>query len=411
MTARAAHIAIVGAGPAGLIAAEHMAQAGHRVVVYDHMPSPARKFLMAGRGGLNLTHSELLNTMIQRYTPASPLLENALHAFNNDALRAWSAALGEDTFIGSSGRVFPKSFKASPLLRAWLRRLDMLGVVLKPRHALIDIDANGNLLLRDDAGAVIADRPAATLLALGGGSWPRLGSTGTWQAILARHAVPLSPIRPANMGFQTAWSAFFAERFAGQPLKNITVRHAEKTMSGEMIITRYGIEGGAVYALSSAMRDAVEATGAAFVHVDLKNAVTLDQLALRLARSQKPKESRSTFLKRAAGLTPAAIGLLHEVSGKHLPAAARELAGLIKSVPVTLHAPQGLDRAISSAGGIRFDGVNDDFMLKAIPGIFAAGEMLDWDAPTGGYLLQAAFATGIAAAKGICNYLENSTAK
>ena len=409
MSARAPHIAVVGAGPAGLIAAEHLAQAGHRVIVYDHMPSPARKFLMAGRGGLNLTHSEPLHDMMQRYTPAGPLLENALHAFDNDALRAWSAALGEDTFIGSSGRVFPKSFKASPLLRACLRRLDALGVVLKPRHALIDINADGGLLLRDDAGAVITDRPAATLLALGGGSWPRLGSTGAWQAMLARHGVPISPLRPANMGFQTAWSTFFAERFAGQPLKNITVSHAEKIMRGEIVITDYGIEGGAVYALSSAMRDAIEATGSAAVQIDLKPAISLEQLALKLARSQKPKESRSTFLKRVAGLTPAAIGLLHEVAGKQLPADSHTLAALIKSVPVTLHAPQGMDRAISSAGGLRFDSINGDFMLKAIPGVFAAGEMLDWDAPTGGYLLQATFATGIAAAKGICNYLENST--
>ncbi|MGL5734548.1 MAG: TIGR03862 family flavoprotein, partial [Beijerinckiaceae bacterium] len=373
-------VIVAGAGPAGLMAADILSARGHAVTIYDAMPSPARKFLLAGRGGLNLTHSEAPDIFLIRYPLMTPQLRAALQVFDAQALRSWADALGEPTFTGSSGRVFPKSFKASPLLRAWLRRLADRGVTLNLRHRLMDIAADGVLVFETGMHERIQVKADAGLLALGGASWPRLGSTGAWTDILARHGVALSPLRASNMGFNARWSAPFSERHAGQPIKNAMFHFGARSVAGEAIITRSGMEGGAIYALSADLRDAIARDGTAHIIIDLKPGVAADALAGKLTRGHKAKESRAHFLKRAAGLSPAAIGLVREACGNALPDDPHALAALIKSTPVTFHAAQGLERAISSAGGIRFDALDDHFMLRTLPGIFAAGEMLDWEA-------------------------------
>lgn len=392
-------IAIIGAGPAGLMAAERLAGSGHVVTVWDRMPSPARKLLIAGRGGLNLTHSEPLDRFLDRYGPARPRLEPAVSAFPPEALRAWCEGLGQETFVGSSGRVFPRSFKASPLLRAWLARLDGLGVTLRPRREWLGWDESG--ALRFGAETATAD---ATLLALGGASWPRLGTDGGWAPILAARGIAVTPLRPANCGFLIPWSPIFAERAQGQPLKRIALSTAGRSVRGEAVITARGIEGGAVYALSSALREAIVATGEAVLTVDLRPDHGAADLAARLGRL-RGGQSMSSHLRKALNLDPTAIGLMREAAGTSLPADAAALAALIKAVPLRLTGMAPIERAISTAGGIALDEIDDRFMLKRLPGIFAAGEMLDWEAPTGGYLLQACFATAVAAADGIDRYL------
>ncbi|MCS0493538.1 TIGR03862 family flavoprotein [Ancylobacter sp. MQZ15Z-1] len=395
-------IAIVGAGPAGLIAAEALAQAGCRVTVFERMASPARKFLIAGRGGLNLTHSEPREAFLARYGRAADWLAPMIDAFPPGRLRAFAEGLGQPTFVGSSGRVFPRAFKASPLLRAWLARLAGLGVELRLRHDWRGWGPGGDLLFMSPEGerAVSAD---ATLLALGGASWPRLGSDGRWTALLEREGVALAPLQPANSGALIAWSEIFRTRFAGAPLKRIALSAEGATVRGEAVIAQTGLEGGAVYALSARLREAAAWEGRARLLVDLRPDLSLEALAARLSRSRKG-ESMANRLRKAAGLSPAAAGLLREAIAA-LPAEAEKLAALIKAVPLEVSGMSGLERAISSAGGISRSALDAGLMLRARPGNFAAGEMLDWEAPTGGYLLQGCFATGHTAACGMLAHL------
>jgi uncharacterized flavoprotein (TIGR03862 family) len=397
---------VVGAGPAGLMAAEALAAAGRRVVVFDQAASPARKFLLAGRGGLNLTHVDPPDRFLARYGPSAARLAPAIAAFGPDAVRAWSAALGEPTFVGTSGRVFPRSFKASPLLRAWLRRLAALGVALQPRHRLVGFDAAGGIVL-EAAGGRRVERAGAIVLACGGASWPRLGSDGAWVGPLGALGVAIAPLRPANCGFAVGWSAPFAARFAGAPLKTIALGFAGARVRGEAVATSAGLEGGAVYALAGPLREAIAARGEALLFVDLKPDVAIEALAARLARP-RGATSLATWLRKAAGLPPVAIALLREAGAP--PAAPDALARRIKGVPVRLTGVAPIARAISSAGGIAWSELDADFMLRRRPGLFAAGEMLDWEAPTGGFLLQACLATGAAAGRGALKWLERQGA-
>jgi uncharacterized flavoprotein (TIGR03862 family) len=401
-------VAIIGAGPAGLMAADVIAQGGARVTLYDAMPSAGRKFLMAGRGGLNLTHSEDLPAFLARYGAATSRLGPAIELFSPKTLRGWSETLGQPTFVGSSGRVFPQAFKSSPLLRAWLRRLDGLGVQPALRHRWIGWDGSGKLLFQTPDGQRVVDA-RATVLALGGASWPRLGSDGAWVEILAANGVKVAPLRPANCGFTVAWSDFFKDRFEGQPLKGVALLFGTSGVRGEAMITRTGIEGGGIYALSSELREAIIATGAAVLQVTLRPDIDAAELVARLD-APRGKQSLSTFLRKAAHLSPVAIGLLQEAaiaSGATLTSlSAASLAGLINAVPIKLNGTAPIARAISSAGGIVFDELDANFMIRRVPGVFAAGEMLDWEAPTGGYLLQASFATGAAAGRGVLKWLE-----
>jgi uncharacterized flavoprotein (TIGR03862 family) len=399
--------AIIGAGPAGLMAAEILAQGGVRVTVYDAMPSAGRKFLMAGRGGLNLTHSEKLPQFLARYREAAPRLSSAIEAFPPDRLREWSEVLGQPTFVGSSGRVFPKAFKGSPLLRGWLRRLDAAGVQFFFRHRWIGCDERGRMLFRTPDGVHAVD-VRATVLALGGASWPRLGSDGAWADILAAKGVTISSLRPANCGFTVAWSDVFRDRFEGQPLKGIALTFGPHTARGEAIVTRTGIEGGAIYALSAELREAIASSGHAILRIALRPDLDGVELSARLS-APHGKQSLSNFLRKAAHLSPVAIGLLQEaamVSGKSLSSLSpANLAELLNAVPIKLDGTAPIARAISTAGGISFDQLDADFMIRRLPSVFAAGEMLDWEAPTGGYLLQASFATGAAAGRGALNWL------
>jgi uncharacterized flavoprotein (TIGR03862 family) len=406
------HVAVIGAGPAGLMAAEVLAQGGAGVRVYDAMPSTGRKFLMAGRGGLNLTHSEALPEFLKRYGAATPLLAPAIDAFPPDRLRTWSEALGQPTFIGSSGRVFPQAFKASPLLRAWLRRLDSMGVQFQLRHRWIGWDEDGRLLFQTPGGQQAVDANA-TVLALGGASWPRLGSDGAWVETLTAKGVAISPLRSANCGFTVAWSDIFRDRFQGQPLKAIELSFGSHRLRGEAIITRTGIEGGAIYALSRELREAIAASGHAILNIALRPEIKMDELVARLS-APKGKQTFSNFLRKATHLSPVAIGLLQEAamaSDASLSSlSTASLAGLINAVPVRLTGTAPIARAISTAGGISFDELDADFMIRRLPGTFASGEMLDWEAPTGGYLLQASFATGAAAGRGVLKWLERRMA-
>jgi uncharacterized flavoprotein (TIGR03862 family) len=400
------NVAVIGAGPAGLMAAEVLVHGGVAVTIYDAMPSAGRKFLMAGRGGLNLTHSEPLPAFLTRYREAMPQIAPAIAAFPPDALRAWSEALGQATFVGSSGRVFPKALKASPLLRAWLRRLDASGVRFELRHRWIGWDQDGRLSFETSNGQRVVDA-RATVLALGGASWPRLGSTGAWVETLRSNGVGISPLRSANCGFTVAWSDIFRDRFEGQPLKGVALSFGAYPVRGEAIITRNGIEGGAVYALSAELREAIESSGQATLHVALRPDVETGDLIARLS-APKGKQPFSNWLRKAAHLSPVGIGLLQEAaiaSGvplSSLPSAS--LAELINAVPIKLNGTAPIARAISTAGGVSFSEIDADFMIKRLPGTFASGEMLDWEAPTGGYLLQASFATGAAAGRGALNW-------
>jgi hypothetical protein len=399
--------AVIGAGPAGLMAGEVLAQGGADVTVYDAMPSAGRKFLMAGRGGLNLTHSEALPQFLARYREAMPHLKAAIQAFPPQALRDWSEALGQETFVGSSGRVFPKAFKASPLLRAWLRRLASMGVQFALRHRWTGWDENGHLLFRTPNGQRAVDTHA-TVLALGGASWPRLGSDGSWVEALAAKGAFVSPLRPANCGFTVAWSGIFRDRFEGQPLKGVALSYGPHTVRGEAVITGAGIEGGAIYALSAELREAIARAGSITANIALRPDLDTQDLTARLS-APKGKQSLANFLRKAAQLSPVAIGLLQEAAkASDIPLsslAPPDLARLINAVPIELTGVAPIARAISAAGGISFGELDADFMLRRLPSTFAAGEMLDWEAPTGGYLLQASFATGAAAGKGALTWL------
>jgi len=385
------HVTVVGAGPAGLIAAETLASAGARVTVFDHMPSVARKFLIAGRGGLNLTHAEPLDAFLQRYRPPEPRLLDAVRAFQPAATIAWCEGLGVETFIGSSGRVFPRAMKASPLLRAWLARLGVLGVTIRTRHRLVGLDGT-RCRFATPGGEAVQDADAV-MLALGGASWPRLGSDGGWPALLPE--ITVVPFAPSNVGFNLPWSPVLAAR-AGEPLKRIAVVFGGAAMRGEAVLTATGIEGGAIYALSGPIRDAIARDGAATFTLDLRPDLDAAEVRRRLSARGRG-ETVSTALRKALNLSPTAIALVQEA--RHA-GTAHDLPALVKSLALTTRATAGMERAISSAGGIAWRDLDDHFMLRARPGVFACGEMLDWEAPTGGYLLQACFATGIAAARG-----------
>jgi len=376
------------------MAAEVLAQAGWAVTVHEKMPSVGRKFLMAGRGGLNLTHTEPLEPFLERYGAARGRIEPLVRAFPPDALKAWADGLGAETFTGSSGRVFPKAMKASPLLRAWLARLEGLGVEVRTRSAWTGWDADGALTFAGEAPA----RPDATVLALGGASWPRLGSDGGWAGLLAERGVAIAPFAPANAGFDVSWSETFRERFAGRPLKPVALSFEGRTARGEAMVSGYGLEGGAIYALSGALREAIERNGHAELTLDLAPDQTVEALAGKLTKGRLGDPLTNRL--RKAGLSPVAIGIMREARGVALPPEPARLARVAKAARLTLMGVQGLGLAISSAGGVRWDAVDDGLMLKAVPGVFVAGEMLDWEAPTGGYLLQACFASGVAAARG-----------
>lgn len=407
MSSTTIDVAVIGAGPAGLMAAEVLAQGGAKVTVFDAMPSVGRKFLMAGRGGLNLTHSEPLDAFLSRYREAAPKLAPVIEAFPPVRLRAWCEALGQPTYVGSSGRVFPKAMKASPLLRAWLRRLDAMGVAFSLRHRWTGWDDHGRLLFQTPDGLRAIDTRAA-VLALGGASWPRLGSDGGWVKTLGDKGVSVLPLAPANCGFAVNWSDVFRERFEGAPLKGIALSFGERSVRGEAVITRDGIEGGAVYALSAELRNAILAAGNATLLVALRPDIASGDLIRRLS-APRGKQTFSNWLRKAAQLSTVAIGLLQEAAiASSVPLAklpAEQLAELINAVPVRLTGIAPIARAISSAGGVSFDELDADLMLRRLPGAFVAGEMLDWEAPTGGYLLQACFATGVAAGKGALRWL------
>jgi uncharacterized flavoprotein (TIGR03862 family) len=391
-------IAVIGAGPAGLMGAEILSAAGLKVTVYDRMPSVARKLLIAGRGGLNLTHSEPLDRFKARYGAAAARLAPIIETFPPQALIAWAEGLGQPTFVGSSGRIFPKSLKASPLLRAWLARLAAQGVQINTRHDWQDWNETGDLVFANDTTA----RADATILALGGASWPRLGSSGTWADVLTKHGVPITPLRPANMGFTVDWSEPF-RRFEGEPLKGIALTFNGRTIRGEAMITKTGIEGGAIYALSADLRGALSGQGRATPTIDLRPDMPLRDLITKLSRP-RGGDSMSNFLRKTINLAPVGINLLREAHDT-LSTDAATLATQIKAVPITLTGAQSINRAISTAGGIKLEALDDDLMLRAMPNVYAVGEMLDWEAPTGGYLLQATFATAVHAARAILRKL------
>ncbi|MDD3371280.1 MAG: TIGR03862 family flavoprotein [Alphaproteobacteria bacterium] len=400
-------IVIVGAGPGGLMAAQVLAGAGCSVAVYDRMPTPGRKFLMAGRGGLNMTHSEALESFISRYGASADWIGPCVRAFPPDALREWCEKLGHKTVVGSSGRVFPEEFKSSPLLRSWLKKLGELGVTFHFRQTWAGWNDSGEMIFQDADGKTDFVKADAALLALGGASWPRLGSDGNWVSVLLHEKIPVAPLRPANCGFEVKWSERLVQRYTGQPVKSMRATFGDKSVRGEAMVTEKGIEGGAIYALSSALRDEIEKNGKAILHLDLRPDLSLERLTEKLELPQKG-QSRSTFLRKAAGMSPIAISLTQEILHKDpRPAESpASLAALIKALPLTLTAPFSLERAISSAGGICREALDGNFMLIEKPGVFAAGEMLDWEAPTGGYLLQGTFSTAFAAAQGMLLWLK-----
>lgn len=404
------HIAVIGGGPAGLMAAERLAQAcvDDRITVYERKATPARKFLMAGRGGLNLTHSEELSVFMTRYGAAAPWLAPLIARFTPDDLRAWCVALGQETFIGSSGRVFPQAMKASPLLRAWRQRLEEQGVSFLAEHDWRGFTADGLLRMhdvrQDRETPVVAD---AVLLALGGASWPRLGADGSWVDILSAHGVEIRPLQPANAGFRVGWSDYLRTRCAGLPLKPVAVSYEGHRVQGEVMITQGGLEGGAIYALSSVLRDALARQPRIDVMLDLRPNATHAELAEKLSAPRRGA-SMGNFLRRTLNLSAQTIVVLNEAQRDLALLDAARLAALIKAVPVSLDGIMPLDRAISTAGGVARDELDAGLMLRKLPGVFVAGEMIDWEAPTGGYLLQATFATGVAAAQGMVRYLKGT---
>ncbi|RON71685.1 NAD(FAD)-utilizing dehydrogenase [Pseudomonas fluorescens] len=403
------HVAIIGGGPAGLMAAEVLSQAGIRVDVYDGMPSVGRKFLLAGVGGMNITHSEAYPAFLSRYAERAPQIAPLLRGFDADALCQWIHELGIETFIGSSGRVFPTDMKAAPLLRAWLKRLRDSGVVIHTRHRWLGWDASGALRIASPQGEISVN-PDATLLALGGGSWSRLGSDGAWMLPLEQRGVDLAPLQPSNCGFEVqAWSELMVSKFAGAPLKNIAIGlNDDIPRLGECVITATGIEGSLIYALSAPIREAINGYGAAVIHIDLLPGRPVDKLQAALS---KPRGSRSMakHLHSQVGIDGVKAALLRELTDAETFADPALLARAIKALPLTLVKTRPLDEAISSAGGVRFEAMDERLMLKALPGVFCAGEMLDWEAPTGGYLLTGCFASGRAAGQGIVQWFKSSS--
>lgn len=396
-------VAIVGGGPAGLMAAEVLsAQGSIKVDLYDSMPSLGRKFLMAGKSGLNITHAEPFEQFVSRYGKRRAEIEPMLKRFGPEEVRDWAQGLGIDTFVGTSRRVFPVGMKASPLLRAWLKRLDASGVSFHPRHRW-----KGGIAARDGSWSMTFDTPdgemiipaSAVVLALGGGSWARLGSDGAWTSWLREAGAQVEPLRPSNCGFDVAWSEHFRERFDGHPIKSVVLSFGPFRQQGEFIVTKEGVEGSLVYAASALLRDEIEAKGRALLLLDLAPDRTHEWLTGKLS---KPRGSRSmaSHLEKTVGIKGVKAGLLREFLSKEDFSNVESLAHFLKNLPIPLIATRPLDEAISSAGGVRFESLDETLMLRSMPGVFCAGEMLDWEAPTGGYLLQACFSTGAAAARG-----------
>ena len=402
-------IAIIGGGPAGLIAAEAASAAGAQVDLYDAMASVGRKFLLAGKGGLNLTHSELSEKFLARYGTRRVQIEPLLASFGPDALRTWARGLGINTFVGTSGRVFPKDLKAAPLLRAWLRRLRQTGVRFHMRHRWSGWDEQGALRFSTPEGhlSVQAD---AVVLALGGGSWPKLGSDGGWVPLLAGRGIYIAPLQPANCGFVVGWSEHFRTKFAGHPVKSVAIvmrndTGGESWHPGEFVITETGVEGGVMYAVSASLRDEILAKGVATLRLDLAPDRDVPRLTHDLSRP-RGKRTMATHLQRQAHIEGVKAGLLREVVSKEDFADPSRLAAAIKALPLRLIAPRPLEEAISTAGGVPFEALDARLMFRALPGLFCAGEMLDWEAPTGGYLLTACFATGRAAGTGAVEWVK-----
>ncbi len=396
-------VAIIGGGPAGLMAAEVISARGVRVDVYDSMPSVGRKFLMAGKSGLNITHSDPFEVFVARYGKRRNEIEPLLKKFGADELRAWVHGLGIETFIGTSGRVFPRGMKASPLLRAWLKRLTDSGATFHLRHQWTGFLPDGSLRFVAPNGDVHI-KADATVLALGGGSWRRLGSDGAWVDWLKQAEVEVEPLSPSNCGFDVAWSDHFREKYDGHPIKSVVLSFGEFRQQGEFIVTKEGAEGGLIYSASAFIRDEIYANGTATVLLDLQPDRTLDWLTEKLSRPRGSK-SLASYLEKTLGIKGVKAGLLREFVSKEDFADAKRLAGFIKALPVPFVAPRPLDEAISTAGGVTFDSLDENLMLKNLPGVFCAGEMLDWEAPTGGYLLTACFSSGYAAGNGVLDFL------
>jgi uncharacterized flavoprotein (TIGR03862 family) len=406
-------VAVIGGGPAGLMAAEMLSQNGIKVDIYDAMPSVGRKFLIAGKGGMNITHAEPAAAFLSRYGSRSAQIKPLLDAFGPDALREWVHGLGIDTFVGSSDRVFPTDMKAAPLLRAWLHRLRESGVHIHVRHRWQGWNEDGALRFATPAGEVFAQADAV-VLALGGGSWARLGSDGAWVPLLAQHNVPIAPLRPANCGFDASWSAHFRTRFAGHPLKSVSVNFTDSAgiahrKQGEFIVTSTGVEGSLIYALSAPLRDEIAASGSAVIYLDLLPDKKLPHVIEEVAR---PRGSRSlsSHLQSRLGIKGVKTSLLRELVSAQDFAQPKRLGAAIKALPLRLIAPRPLDEAISTAGGVTFEALDQRLMIRTMPGVFCAGEMLDWEAPTGGYLLTACFASGRAAGLGALAWFNLKTA-
>lgn len=408
-------VVVIGAGPAGLMAAEQIAQAGFRVEIYDAMPSVGRKFLLAGVGGMNITHAEPTEKFLARYSSAQFFLQPILASFGALSLREWVHGLGIETFVGSSGRVFPTDMKAAPLLRAWLHRLRSLGVTIFPRHRFVGWNTMGELLMDTEVGSVLVQKKItanAIVLALGGASWPRLGSNGAWVSLLQEKNITVKKLLPSNCGFEISWSGKLQAEFAGAQLNAVTLSALDETgqwvsVRGEAIISEYGIEGTSIYALSRLLRNTLYAQGTAQLRIDLLPDTTLEKIQ-QLINKPRGKNSLSNFLRKQFNLSPIKLALLREVLTKAQMENLTILAESLKSLSLRLTATRPIDEAISCAGGVHVDELTPSLMVKKIPGLFCAGEMLDWEAPTGGYLLTACFATGVAAGQGVVNFLRDA---